>query len=46
MQDLVSSPEWHSAKMLLVVLGVPGDGSAGGLPSPWEPDICAEIFRY
>jgi|GEM_PF-1307756 len=44
MRDLVGSPEWHSAKMLLLILGVPEDGSVGELPSPWAPGIHAEVF--
>ena len=44
MQALVGGPDWHSAMMLLLVLGVPEDGSVGEPPSPWTPDIHAEVF--
>ena len=44
MQELVASPEWSSAPALLVVFGVPQDGSVGEPASPWDPEIHAETF--
>jgi proteasome lid subunit RPN8/RPN11 len=44
MQELVASPEWSSAPALLVVFGVPRDGSVGEPASPWDPEIHAETF--
>jgi proteasome lid subunit RPN8/RPN11 len=44
MQELVASSEWPSAPALLLVLGLPDDGSASEPPSPWAPEIHAETF--
>jgi proteasome lid subunit RPN8/RPN11 len=44
MQELVASAEWPSARALLLVLGVPGDGSTCEPTSPWVPEIHAETF--
>src|SRR5262249_52382810 len=37
MEELVASPEWPSAPALLLVLGVPEDGSTREPTSPWAP---------
>jgi len=44
MDGLVASPEWRSARALLLVLDVPEARSAGDPASPWVPEIHAEIF--
>jgi proteasome lid subunit RPN8/RPN11 len=44
MQELVASPEWPSARALLLVLGGPEGGSTGEPTSPWAPEIHAETF--
>ncbi len=44
MLKLVASPEWPSGPALLLVLGVPRDGSAGEPSSSWAPEIHAETF--
>jgi integrative and conjugative element protein (TIGR02256 family) len=44
MQNLVASPEWRSGPALLLVLGLPEDGSAGEPAAPWVPEIHAETF--
>jgi len=44
MQGLVASPEWPSARALLLVLGLPEAGSTGEPTAPWAPEIHAEIF--
>jgi len=44
MRERVASPEWPSTPALLVVLGIPGDGSTGDPSSPWTPEIHAETF--
>jgi hypothetical protein len=44
MRELVASPEWSSAPALLLVLGLPQDGSTGEPASRWEPEIHAETF--
>ena len=44
MREITASPEWRSAPALLLVLGVPADGSAGEPASPWLPEIHAETF--
>jgi hypothetical protein len=44
MRELVASPEWPSARALLLVLGVPEAGSIGEPASPWVPEIHAEVF--
>jgi proteasome lid subunit RPN8/RPN11 len=44
MQELVASPEWPSARALLLVLGVPEAGSSCESASPWAPEIHAEVF--
>jgi integrative and conjugative element protein (TIGR02256 family) len=42
MREIVASPEWRSAPALLLVLGVPEDGSVGDPASPWLPEIHVE----
>ena len=42
MKELVARPEWRSAPALLLVLGLPEDGSTGEPTSPWAPEIHAE----
>jgi ThiF family/Prokaryotic E2 family A/Prokaryotic homologs of the JAB domain len=44
MRELVASPEWRSAPALLLILGLPEDGSTGEPASPWLPEIHAETF--
>jgi proteasome lid subunit RPN8/RPN11 len=44
MQKLVASPEWPSARALLLVLGQPEAGSTCEPTSPWVPEMHAEIF--
>lgn len=44
MKDLVSRPEWSSAPALLLVLGLPEDGSTGEPTSPWTPEIHAKTY--
>ncbi len=44
MRERVASPEWPPAPALLLVLGIPGDGSVGEPSSPWAPEIHAETF--
>lgn len=44
MRELVASSEWPSTPALLLVLGLPDDGSASEPPSPWSPEIHAETF--
>jgi proteasome lid subunit RPN8/RPN11 len=44
MRERVASPEWPTTPALLLVLGIPGDGSAGDPSSPWTPEIHAETF--
>jgi integrative and conjugative element protein (TIGR02256 family) len=44
MRELVASPEWPSGPALLLVLGIPGDGSVGEPASPWAPEIHTETF--
>jgi integrative and conjugative element protein (TIGR02256 family) len=44
MQEVVASPEWPAAPALLLVLGIPGDGSVGEPGEPWAPAIHAETF--
>ena len=44
MRKLVASPEWRSAPALLLILGVPEDGSTCDPTSPWVPEIHAETF--
>ncbi len=44
MKELVASPEWRSAPALLLVLGLPEDGSTGEPTSPWAPEIHAETY--
>ncbi len=44
MKDLVASPEWPAAPALLLVLGLPQDGSTGESTSLWAPEIHAETY--
>lgn len=44
MRERVASPEWPPAPALLLILGIPGDGSVGEPSSPWAPEIHAETF--
>jgi len=44
MRELVASQAWPSAPALLLIVGVPPDGSVGDPTSPWEPEIHAETF--
>lgn len=44
MRERVASPEWPAAPALLLVLGIPEDGSVGEPPAPWAPQIHAETF--
>ena len=44
MRERVASPEWPTTPALLLVLGIPGDGSVGDPSSPWTPEIHAETF--
>ena len=44
MRERAASPEWPPAPALLLVLGIPGDGSVGEPSSPWAPEIHAETF--
>ena len=44
MRELVASQAWPSAPALLLIVGVPRDGSVGDPMSPWEPEIHAETF--
>lgn len=44
MRERVASPEWPAAPALLLVLGIPENGSVGEPPAPWEPQIHAETF--
>ena len=44
MKELVASPEWPSAPALLLVFGLPEDGSTGEPTSPWAPEIHAETY--
>lgn len=44
MRERVASPEWPSTPALLLVLGIPGDGSVGDPSSLWTPEIHAETF--
>ena len=44
MRKLVASPEWPSAPALLLILGVPPDGSVSEPRSPWITEIHAETF--
>jgi proteasome lid subunit RPN8/RPN11 len=44
MKELVASPEWPPAPALLLVLGLPEDGSTGEPTSPRLPEIHAETF--
>ena len=44
MRERVASPEWPRAPALLLVLGIPEDGSVGEPSSPWAPEIHAETF--
>jgi proteasome lid subunit RPN8/RPN11 len=44
MRELVASQAWPSAPALLLIVGVPQDGSVGDPASPWEPEIHAETF--
>lgn len=44
MRKLAASQEWRSAPALLLVLGIPKDGSVGEPGSPWRPEIHAETF--
>ena len=44
MHRLVASPDWRLAQALLLVLGLPEDGSTGEPSSPWAPESHAEIF--
>jgi proteasome lid subunit RPN8/RPN11 len=44
MREIAVSPEWRSTSALLLVLGVPEDGSVGEPASPWLPEIHAETF--
>jgi proteasome lid subunit RPN8/RPN11 len=44
MRERVASPEWSTTPALLLVLGIPGDGSVGDPSSPWTPEIHAETF--
>lgn len=44
MRELVASSDWPSGPALLVVLGIPGDGTAGEPSSSWAPEIHAETF--
>jgi proteasome lid subunit RPN8/RPN11 len=44
MREIAVSPDWRSAPALLLVLGVPADGSVGDPASPWLPEIHAETF--
>jgi hypothetical protein len=44
MRERAASPEWPAAPALLLVLGIPADGSVGESSSPWTPEIHAETF--
>ena len=44
MHRLVASPDWRLAQALLLVLGLPEDGSTGEPSSPWAPESHTEIF--
>jgi hypothetical protein len=44
MRKRVASPEWPPAPALLLVLGIPEDGSVGEPSSPWAPEVHAETF--
>jgi proteasome lid subunit RPN8/RPN11 len=44
MRQRVASAEWPASPALLVVLGLPADGSVGEPSSPWTPEIHAETF--
>jgi proteasome lid subunit RPN8/RPN11 len=44
MRERAASPEWPATPALLLVLGIPADGSVGQPPSPWAPEIHAETF--
>jgi proteasome lid subunit RPN8/RPN11/predicted ThiF/HesA family dinucleotide-utilizing enzyme len=44
MRERVAGPEWPTTPALLLVLGIPGDGSVGDPSSPWTPEIHAETF--
>jgi hypothetical protein len=44
MKNLISSPDWLSAPALLLIVGLPEDGSTGEPGSPWTPEIHAEAY--
>lgn len=44
MRELVASQAWPSAPALLLIVGVPQDGSVGDPTSPWAPEIHGETF--
>ena len=44
MRERAASPEWPASPALLLVLGLPADGSAGDPSSPWTPEMHAETF--
>jgi proteasome lid subunit RPN8/RPN11 len=44
MQGLIDRSDGRLLRMLLLVLGLPGDGFDGQLPSPWYPAMHAEVF--